>query len=94
MCRSPETKTRETRLVGMKGITNNQLSPLKNRKISINPLVQTAEPDTFFATAVPGLGVNTDDDDDVPITPAFPVSPKRAVVSITDFDPAEVKVST
>ena len=51
------------------------------------------ESDTFFATAVPGLGINVDDDDELPITPVFPLSsPKRAVVSIGDFDPAEVKL--
>ena len=67
---------------------------MKRRSVSINPHVQTtAESDTFFATAVPGLGVNVDDDDDeIPITPVFPSSPKRAVVSITDFDPAEVRL--
>ena len=84
----------------MKGTTiNNPHSPsssssVKKRSITINPHVQTVESDTFFATAVPGLGVNIDDDDDdiIPTTPIFPSSPKRAVVSITDFDPAEVKL--
>ena len=75
----------------MKGINSPSSSSIK-RKISINPKIEAMESDTFFATAVPGLGVNIDDDEEIPITPVFPLSPKRAVVSITDFDPAEVKL--